>query len=61
MQENAFQRVRNQKFSGRACPGPTWTVLAPSALGPPNLKHLPTALVGTVFHNFQSSYDIIYS
>ena len=44
MQENAFHRVRNQKFSGRACPGPTWTVLAPSALGPPNLKHLPTAL-----------------
>ena len=37
MQENAFQRVRNQTFS-------TWTVLAPSALGPPNLKHLPTAL-----------------
>ena len=44
MQENAFQRVRNQTFSGGACPGPTWTVLAPSALGPPNLKHLPTAL-----------------
>ena len=48
MQENAFQRVRNQNVSGGACPRPTWTVLAPSALGPPNLKHLPTALLGAI-------------
>ena len=42
MQENVFQRVRNQTFSGGACPR---THLDSShAFGArPNLKHLPTA------------------
>ena len=39
-----FRESKIKTFLGEHAPRPTWTVLAPSALGPPNLKHLPTAL-----------------
>ena len=52
MQENVFQRVKNKKFPGEACPR-----IPLAALCSPNFKDLPTALLGTVVssnHQFQS-------
>ena len=48
MQENAFQTVRNQKFSRGACPRTHLDGSHAFGARPPNLKHLPTALHGGV-------------
>ena len=44
-----FRQSEMKHFPGEHAPGPTWTVLAFLALGPPNLKHLPTALIKAVY------------